>query len=175
MYGEEENSKVLLLRHSIQFFHKHLLNEYHYAKQRKTWWLLNHKQMCCFDSVQLLEAYNFHFKKPKTTELASSPQRDISFLWVTRSDVHLFKTGTDTACGQRQTLKTHCRFCPTDMRHPVSPGVLLLSSLLAMDSFKLIFTLNTSNFLQKMKKTATQCNQTWLQWSKCSFQWISSR
>lgn len=91
MYGEEENSKVLLLRHSIQFFHKHLLNEYHYAKQRKTWKLLYHKQMCCFDSVQLLEAYNFHFRKTKATELASSPQRDFSFLWVTRSDVRLSK------------------------------------------------------------------------------------
>jgi len=29
LHGEEENSKVLLLRHSIQFFHKHFLNEYH--------------------------------------------------------------------------------------------------------------------------------------------------
>jgi len=80
MYEEEENSKVLLLRHSTPFFHKHLLNEYHYVKQRRTWKLLKHKQMCCFDSVQLLEAYNFHFKKTKATELASSPQRDFSFL-----------------------------------------------------------------------------------------------
>jgi hypothetical protein len=91
MYGEEENSKVLLLRHSIQFFHKHILNEYHYTKQRKTWKLQTHKHMCCFDSVQLLEAYKFHFKKTKTTELASSPQRDFSFLWVTRSNLHLFE------------------------------------------------------------------------------------
>jgi hypothetical protein len=91
MYGEEENSKVLLLRYSIQFFHKHFLNEYHYAKQRNTWKLLNRKQTCCFDSVQLLEAYNFYFKKPKATELASTTQRDFSFLWVTQSDLHFTK------------------------------------------------------------------------------------
>jgi hypothetical protein len=44
-----------------------------------------------------------------------------------------------------------------------------------MDLFKFIFTLNTSDFLQKMKKTAAQCNQTWLQWRKISFQWVSNR
>jgi len=82
------------------------------------WKLLNRKQMCCFDSVQLLEAYNFHFKKPKATELASSPQRDFSFLWVIRSDLHLIKNRNRYCVRSKTNTDKALQFLPNGYTAP---------------------------------------------------------